>query len=76
MSEHTMNCGVCGKPFDMRDLDQVVAHEHHGPRLATGVYGEITREESDRLLRIAFVPDQGWPDERATEGDEDGTAKP
>jgi hypothetical protein len=26
--EHFMNCNFCGQPFDMRDISQVIAHEH------------------------------------------------
>lgn len=52
--EHTMECQVCGEGFDMRDLDQVMAHEHDGPVLATGIRGEpvSTRTpEAERDLR-------------------------
>lgn len=41
MREHTMVCRGCGEAFDMRELDQVVAHEHGGPALATGVRGDL-----------------------------------
>jgi len=36
---HHMRCGSCGQPFDMRDFDQVIAHEHDGPKEATGIHG-------------------------------------
>ena len=29
--EHYMTCSVCGDPFDMRDLTQVLYHEVHKP---------------------------------------------
>ena len=29
--EHYMTCSVCGEPFDMRDLTQVLYHEVHKP---------------------------------------------
>jgi len=39
LPEHFMNCNTCGLPFDMRDLDQVIAHEHQELREATGIRG-------------------------------------
>ena len=39
-SRHFMDCRTCGEPFDMRDLDQVIAHEHDGPHEVTGIVGE------------------------------------
>ena len=38
-SAHMMKCRTCGLPFDMRDLDQVIAHEHEGPHEVTGIRG-------------------------------------
>jgi len=32
---HTMRCGICGKQFDMRDLDQVFYHEQNPHRPLT-----------------------------------------
>ena len=27
---HLMECRICGQPFDMRDLGEVLKHEHEG----------------------------------------------
>ncbi len=37
--EHFTECAICGLAFDMRDLDQVAAHEHNGPSLSSGILG-------------------------------------
>ena len=39
-ARHFMLCGKCGGSLDMRDLDQVIAHEHDGPHEALGIVGE------------------------------------
>ena len=39
-ARHYMLCRGCGQTFDMRQLDQVMAHEHDGLREATGITGE------------------------------------
>jgi hypothetical protein len=33
MNDHVMECQVCGRKFDMRDLGQVFAHVHDGPEM-------------------------------------------
>ena len=38
--EHACECKGCGEVFDMRHLDQVMAHEHDGPHEATGIVGQ------------------------------------
>lgn len=38
-AEHVHLCRRCGLPFDMRELDQVLAHEHSGPREAINTIG-------------------------------------
>jgi hypothetical protein len=32
-ADHIMECPVCGKRFDMRDLGQVFEHLHDGPEM-------------------------------------------
>lgn len=32
-TDHRMECPVCGKWFDMRDLGQVFEHLHEGPEM-------------------------------------------
>jgi len=57
LPDHWMECSVCDQPFDMRELDQVIVHEHDGPRLATGIRGEMFA-----LRRLAMA------NERAVDG--------
>lgn len=38
--EHRMVCDECGTHVDMRDLDQVFAHEHEDLRVATDIQGD------------------------------------
>jgi hypothetical protein len=52
-SEHFMECGICGAMFDMRDMDQVMAHEHDGPKLATGIRGESAADGRPRGPEMA-----------------------
>lgn len=41
--DHTMKCNTCGEDFDMRELTEVIAHEHCGvPFIA--VYKGVDRE--------------------------------
>lgn len=79
LPEHYTNCGTCGLPFDMRDFDQLVAHEHGGLREATGIIGAPKEaeefEEPDKrpglahftvpvLALVAFAFIAGGTDER------------
>jgi len=51
---HIMDCKVCGLPFDMRELDQVMAHEHDALHEATGIIGE---RKADHVSERAGVSD-------------------
>lgn len=66
--EHMMSCTVCGQPFDMRHLDQVMLHEgDHKPRVATGIVGEIINGLRD-LSAIEIALDTLAPVQEKTDG--------
>lgn len=59
--QHFMDCNTCGDRFDMRDLDQVVAHEHRAGKFfeATGIQGKASTDlEGDDPGPCA--PDTFW----------------
>lgn len=53
---HHMHCRTCGEVFDMRELDQVVAHEHDGPHEAAGIVGRRVK-----FMTSGDVPDTESP---------------
>ena len=55
LGRHEMECRVCGEVFDMRDLTQVMVHEHHGPVPVVEIVGqEVTGDERAKGLKRAF----------------------
>jgi len=52
---HTMRCGICGKQFDMRDLDQVFYHEQNPHRPLTDEERALALCDSRRVEKAKVV---------------------
>ncbi len=47
LPDNLITCSECGSKFDPRSLDEVMAHQHKGPHLVTGIVGREIKPPRD-----------------------------